>query len=167
MGCSPRLRWPEFAKEFSSVSYLFWGTVLDDGEDPRSELVQAAGGPGLALAYHGDYEFNSPLSKLPGGTEWEAVVERTAPSERHLAVHEQHCVGLNDADHAAWDAGGYPCSSRRRSAGPPTRSLPASANSRPGVSPNWCSNHVVRTSAASSQRSWKPRERPWRPEVRA
>src|SRR5512142_645574 len=23
---------PEFAKDFSSVSYLFWGTVLDDGE---------------------------------------------------------------------------------------------------------------------------------------
>jgi 5,10-methylenetetrahydromethanopterin reductase len=65
VGCSPRLRWPEFAKQFSSVSYLFWGTVLDDGEDPRSE------------------------------------------------------------------------------------------------------HHVVRTSAASSQRSWKPRERPWRPEVRA
>jgi 5,10-methylenetetrahydromethanopterin reductase len=22
-------------------------------------------------------------------------------------VHEQHCVGLNEADHAAWDAGGH------------------------------------------------------------
>jgi 5,10-methylenetetrahydromethanopterin reductase len=106
-GLFTTLTLPEFAKEFSPVSYLFWGTVLDDGEDPRSERVQAAGGPGLALAYHGAYEFNSPLSELPGGTEWQAVVERTAPSERHLAVHEQHCVGLNDADHAAWDAGGH------------------------------------------------------------
>ena len=98
---------PEFAKEFSSVSYLFWGTVLDHGEDPRSERVRAAAGPGLALAYHGAYEFHAPLSELPGGTEWQAVTERTAAKERHLAVHEQHCVGLNDADQAAWDAGGY------------------------------------------------------------
>ncbi len=38
---------PEFATEFERVSYLFWGTVLDDGEDPGSERVRAAGGPGL------------------------------------------------------------------------------------------------------------------------
>ena len=98
---------PEFAKEFSSVSYLFWGTVLDDGEDPQSERVRAAAGPGLALAYHGAYEFDTPLSELPGGTEWEAVIERTPPNERHLSVHRQHCVGLNQADQAAWDAGGF------------------------------------------------------------
>jgi len=35
------------------------------------------------------------------------VVERTAPEERHLAVHAQHCVGLNEADEAAWEAGGH------------------------------------------------------------
>jgi 5,10-methylenetetrahydromethanopterin reductase len=98
---------PEFAKEFSDVSYLFWGTVLDDGEDPGSERVRAAGGPGLALAYHGAYEFNTPLSELPGGAEWQAVIQRTAPDERHLAVHVEHCVGLNEADQAAWDAGGH------------------------------------------------------------
>lgn len=98
---------PEFAKEFSAVSYLFWGTVLDDGEGPGSERVRAAAGPGLALAYHGAYEFDTPLSELPGGSEWQEVIERTAPSERHLAVHEEHCVGLNHADQAAWDAGGY------------------------------------------------------------
>ncbi len=98
---------PEFAKEFSDVSYLLWGTVLEDGEDPSSERVRAAGGPGLALAYHGAYEFKTPLSELPGGPEWQAVIERTASSERHLAVHVQHCVDLNEADQAAWDAGGY------------------------------------------------------------
>ena len=27
------------------------------------------------------------------------------PAERHFAVHEQHCVGLNEADQAAWQAG--------------------------------------------------------------
>ena len=106
-GLFATLMLPEFAKGFSDVSYLLWGTVLDDGEDPSSERVRAAGGPGLALAYHGAYEFDTPLSELPGGPEWEAVVERTAPSERHLAVHVQHCVDLNEADQAAWDAGGY------------------------------------------------------------
>jgi 5,10-methylenetetrahydromethanopterin reductase len=100
------LQIPEFAKEFERVSYLFWGTVLDEDEEPGSERVRAAGGPGWALAYHGAYEFGTPLEDLPGGREWEAVVERTAPEERHLAVHDQHCVGLNEADRAAWEAGG-------------------------------------------------------------
>src|SRR3954452_657866 len=100
------LAMPDFAKEFSWVSFLFWGTVLDEGEDPASERVRAAGGPGWALAYHGAYEFGSPLEELPGGREWQTVVERTAPEERHLAVHDRHCVGLNEADHAAWEAGG-------------------------------------------------------------
>jgi alkanesulfonate monooxygenase SsuD/methylene tetrahydromethanopterin reductase-like flavin-dependent oxidoreductase (luciferase family) len=89
------------------VSYLFWGTVFDEGEDPASERVHAAGGPGWALAYHGNYEFGAPLEDLPGGREWQAVVERTDPRERHLAVHEKHGVGLNEADQAAWDAGGH------------------------------------------------------------
>ena len=97
---------PEFMTDFSWVSYLFWGTVLDDGEDPRSERVRAAGGPGWALAYHGAYEFGTPLAELPGGREWEAVIERTPAHERHFAVHAQHCVGLNEADAAAWEAGG-------------------------------------------------------------
>lgn len=106
-GLFATLMLPEFAKEFSDVSYLLWGTVLDDGEAPNSQRVRAAGGPGLALTYHGAYEFNTPLSELPGGTEWQAVIERTESSERHLAVHVQHCVDLNEADQAAWDAGGY------------------------------------------------------------
>ncbi len=112
---------PEFAKEFSDVSYLFWGTVLDDGEDPSSERVRAAGGPGLALAYHGAYEFSTPLSELPGGAEWQAVIDRTAPGERHLAVHVQHCVGLNEADQAAWEAGGHAMLERATVSGTPAQ----------------------------------------------
>src|SRR4051812_1298552 len=98
---------PDFAREFPRVSYLFWGTVLDDGEDLASERVRAASGPGGALAYHGAYEFGGSLEELPGGREWKAVVDRTPPDERHLVVHNQHCVGLNEADRAAWDAGGH------------------------------------------------------------
>src|SRR3954447_3148215 len=51
---------PEFASEFSWVSYLFWGTVLDDGEDPRSERVRAAGGAGLGLAHPRGHQFCPP-----------------------------------------------------------------------------------------------------------
>src|SRR3954469_21095474 len=84
------LQLPEFATEFSRVSYLFWGTVLDEDEDTSSDRVRAAGGPGWALAYHGAYEFGTPLEDLPGGAEWQAVVEQTAADERHLAVHHRH-----------------------------------------------------------------------------
>ena len=98
---------PGHAKEFSWVAYLFWGTVLDNDEDPRSERVRAAAGPGLALAFRTAYELNAPLSELAGGEQWQAVVDRTPPRERHLAVHEQHCVGLSEADRAAWDAGAH------------------------------------------------------------
>jgi 5,10-methylenetetrahydromethanopterin reductase len=98
---------PEFAKDFSWVAYLFWGTVREDGEEPSSERVRTAGGPGWALAYHAAYEFGGPLDELPGGPQWKAVVDRSASEVRHLAVHDRHCVGLNAADRAAWEAGGH------------------------------------------------------------
>jgi 5,10-methylenetetrahydromethanopterin reductase len=103
------LQLPEFVKEYSWVPYLAWGTVLDEGEPAHSEHARAAGGPGWALAYHGAYEFGGPdaVRALPGGAEWLAVVDRAAPEHRHLAVHTSHCVELNEADQAAWDAGGH------------------------------------------------------------
>ena len=35
------------------------------------------------------------------------VVERTPLDQRHLSVHVGHCVELNEADRAAWRAGGH------------------------------------------------------------
>ncbi|MHA6782813.1 LLM class flavin-dependent oxidoreductase [Pseudonocardia saturnea] len=102
------LQLPDFLREYSWVPYLAWGTVLDEGEDPDSERVRAAGGPGWALAYHGAYEFGGPdaVRGLPGGAEWLEVVERAPADRRHLTVHSGHCVAINEADRAAWDAGG-------------------------------------------------------------
>src|SRR5205085_8545927 len=99
---------PDFLREYSWVPYLAWGTVLDDGEPPDSEHARAAGGPGWALAYHGAYEFGGPdaVRNLPGGNAWLGTVEQTPQSQRHLAVHSGHCVEINAADRAAWDAGG-------------------------------------------------------------
>jgi 5,10-methylenetetrahydromethanopterin reductase len=101
------LQLPEFMSEYSWVPYLAWGTVLDDGEALDSDHARHAGGPGWALAYHGAYEFGGPdaVRALPGGDRWLAVVD--AAPDRHLAVHSGHCVELNEADRAAWDAGGH------------------------------------------------------------
>jgi 5,10-methylenetetrahydromethanopterin reductase len=103
------LQLPEFMREYSWVPYLAWGTVLDEEEAPDSEHARVAGGPGWALAYHGAYEFGGPdaVRGLPGGAEWMEVVEEEQPERRHLAVHTGHCVHLNEADKAAWDAGGH------------------------------------------------------------
>jgi 5,10-methylenetetrahydromethanopterin reductase len=91
------------------VPYLAWGTVLDEGEAPDSDPARAAAGPGWALAYHGAYEFGGPdaVRGLPGGAQWMDVVDEAPPERRHLAVHTGHCVHLNAADRAAWDAGGH------------------------------------------------------------
>jgi 5,10-methylenetetrahydromethanopterin reductase len=34
------------------------------------------------------------------------VVNKTPEQERHFAIHERHCYGLNEADEVAWAAGG-------------------------------------------------------------
>ena len=59
------------------------------------------------LALHGVYEYDGPVTEMPGGAAWLAQIERVPERDRHLAVHEQHCVGLNPADTAAWDAGAH------------------------------------------------------------
>jgi len=96
------------AEEFGWVSYLYWGTVRDDSEAPGSSRERLAAGPGWALAYHGAYEFGGPdaVRELPGGDAWMAVIEKHPTGEHHLGVHVGHCITLNEADEAAWDAGG-------------------------------------------------------------
>jgi 5,10-methylenetetrahydromethanopterin reductase len=101
------VRVPDFAREFEWVAYHCLGTVLDEGEEARSERVRAAGGPGAVLAYHGAYETGAPVDQMPGGEPWLAVIEETPEADRHLAVHDQHCVGLNRADTTAWEAGAH------------------------------------------------------------
>jgi len=100
---------PEFIGDHPWSAYLAWGTVLDDEESDDSERARAAGGPGWALSLHGAFEFGGPdaVRRLPGGSAWLEVVEQWPEAERHLAVHARHCVGLNPADQAAWEAGGH------------------------------------------------------------
>jgi 5,10-methylenetetrahydromethanopterin reductase len=89
---------------FDWVAYLYWGTVLAADEDPGSDRVRAAAGPGGALAYHATYELygREAVAELAGGKEWLQVVDERKPDERHIAVHTGHCIHLNEADEAAW-----------------------------------------------------------------
>jgi 5,10-methylenetetrahydromethanopterin reductase len=96
-----------FAKDFQWAATALHGTILADGEDLGSPRVATAAGPGNALAYHLTYELGGDVTTLPGGKEWLDVVERVPPRERHLAVHDQHLIALNDADRAAWEAGSW------------------------------------------------------------
>jgi 5,10-methylenetetrahydromethanopterin reductase len=96
-----------FASRFDWAALAAHGTVLADGERLDSVRVQAAAGPGNAVAYHAAYEFGGDVTSLPAGDVWLDTINQTPPEERHLAVHDQHLVGLNRADAAAWAAGSW------------------------------------------------------------
>lgn len=96
-----------FANQFSWAALGVHGTVLAAGERLDSPRVQAAAGPGNALAYHAAYEFGGDVTALPAGRVWLDAVNQIDPEERHFAIHDRHLVALNDIDRAAWEAGGW------------------------------------------------------------
>jgi 5,10-methylenetetrahydromethanopterin reductase len=96
-----------YAAQFSWAALGVHGTVLTDDEALDSPRVQAAAGPGNALAYHAAYEFGGDVTALPGGDVWLDTINQSPPQDRHLAVHDQHLVALNHADTAAWAAGSW------------------------------------------------------------
>jgi 5,10-methylenetetrahydromethanopterin reductase len=85
------------APGFSWSARLLFGTVLDEGEDPRSGRALAAAGHGAAVSYHATYE-RGGIERLPGGEEWRRRVEQVPQRTRHLALHENHLVALNRID---------------------------------------------------------------------
>jgi 5,10-methylenetetrahydromethanopterin reductase len=97
----------EYAKHFAWAALGVHGTVLGEDEALDSPRVRTAAGPGNALAYHATYEFGGDVTGLPAGRVWLDTINQTPPPERHLAVHDQHLVGLNQADEAAWAAGSW------------------------------------------------------------
>ena len=96
-----------YAAQFSWAALGVHGTVLADDEALDSLHVQAAAGPGNALAYHAAYEFGGDVTALPAGDVWLDTINQSPPQDRHLAVHDQHLVALNHADTAAWAAGSW------------------------------------------------------------
>jgi 5,10-methylenetetrahydromethanopterin reductase len=79
---------------------LQFGTVLDDGENVRSERVLAAAGHALAVVYHALYERSGAdaVRALPGGETWVQAIEGIPARERHLVTHEGHLARLTDID---------------------------------------------------------------------
>jgi 5,10-methylenetetrahydromethanopterin reductase len=79
------------------------GSVLQPGEDVRSERVLEAAGHGLAVVYHAAYERGGAdaVVNLPGGAVWLAAIEELPAGERHLSTHEGHLIHLTDRDRAA------------------------------------------------------------------
>jgi 5,10-methylenetetrahydromethanopterin reductase len=96
-----------YAAQFDWAALGVHGTVLADGEALDSQRVQAAAGPGNALAYHAAYEFGGDVTALPAGDVWLDTINEIPLPDRHLAVHDQHLVALNRADTAAWAAGSW------------------------------------------------------------
>jgi 5,10-methylenetetrahydromethanopterin reductase len=84
-------------------SFLQYGTVLDAGDDVRSEKVIARAGHGVAVMFHALYERKGAeaVTAFPGGREWVAAIEAVPADERHLVTHEGHLVRLTAVDEEA------------------------------------------------------------------
>jgi 5,10-methylenetetrahydromethanopterin reductase len=76
---------------------LTFGTVLEPGEDPGSARAIAAAGHGASVGLHFAVE-NRTLDAVPGGREWAAAYEAVPKRVRHLALHDQHLIAVNDRD---------------------------------------------------------------------
>jgi len=78
---------------------LATGTVLEEGETFSTPRVFEAIGPAIASIYHGTYEAaGAGVDNLPGGKAWREALERVPEDVRHLAVHEDHMLRVNDRD---------------------------------------------------------------------
>jgi len=82
---------------FSRSVLLAMGTVLMSGESPGSARAIAAAGHAASVGLHWATEFDA-LDSLPGGRAWAAVYADVPARERHLALHDQHLIAVNDRD---------------------------------------------------------------------
>jgi 5,10-methylenetetrahydromethanopterin reductase len=76
---------------------LLFGTVLDPGESASSERALAAAGHGGSVLLHYFLEHNM-LDQIPGGETWRKAYDSVPANKRHLAMHDGHLVGVNEAD---------------------------------------------------------------------
>jgi 5,10-methylenetetrahydromethanopterin reductase len=77
------------------------GTVLEPGENPRSNRVLNAVGPWGVSPWHIAYTYGgaAAVDALPGGAAWRAALEGlTPPEERHLLTFEGHVTHLSERD---------------------------------------------------------------------
>ena len=84
-------------ERFDWNAVLTFGTVLEDGENPGSERALAAAGHGASVNLHGALEFGA-AGRIPGGAAWAAAYDDVPRAERHLALHEDHLIAVNERD---------------------------------------------------------------------
>jgi alkanesulfonate monooxygenase SsuD/methylene tetrahydromethanopterin reductase-like flavin-dependent oxidoreductase (luciferase family) len=96
-------------RDYPRAIVAVFGTVLDDDEEPADERVRLAVGPAWAGMFHFVYtgQGAAAVAEMPGGSSWLDVIERIPERERHLHIHQGHMAEMNDADMAAWRAGGH------------------------------------------------------------
>ncbi|OBI23425.1 5,10-methylene tetrahydromethanopterin reductase [Mycobacterium sp. E2327] len=96
-------------RDFARAVVATMGTILNEGEDLAGERVRSAVGASWAAAYHFVYTTKGAeaLREMPGGAAWLDVIEKVPQRLRHLHIHQGTMVEMNDADLAAWRAGGY------------------------------------------------------------
>ena len=82
---------------FKTSVVLTFGTVLDEGEDPGSARSIAAAGHGAAVAFHAAMEWGQ-LGRIPDAEAWASVYNSIPERVRHLALHDQHLIGVNERD---------------------------------------------------------------------
>jgi 5,10-methylenetetrahydromethanopterin reductase len=83
--------------DFKWSVVLTMGTVLEDGEAPGSARAIAAAGHAAAVGFHYAVE-NRRLETIPGGKEWLAAYQSVPERVRHLAMHDQHLIAVNNRD---------------------------------------------------------------------
>lgn len=85
--------------EFGRQAMMTVGTVLDEGEDPRSERIIDAAGHAAGQVLHWALEHGKLDEMLPdGGREWAAAYDDIPENVRHLALHDRHLVEINEVD---------------------------------------------------------------------
>ncbi len=91
---------PDAVRAADWRALLSFGTVFDEGEEPTSDRVADAAGPGAVVMYHAIYERagGAAVDALPGGRGWREAIEAHPEAERHLAIHEGHLVKANARD---------------------------------------------------------------------
>lgn len=83
--------------DFDWSVVLLMGTVLDDGESAGSPRALAAAGHAASVGFHFAVE-NRRLETVARGDEWFAAYRDVPERVRHLALHDQHLIAVNDRD---------------------------------------------------------------------
>jgi 5,10-methylenetetrahydromethanopterin reductase len=76
---------------------LTMGTVLDDGESPGSARAIAAAGHAVSVAFHFTVE-NRRGEMGAREQQWLAAYRDVPERVRHLALHDQHLIAVNERD---------------------------------------------------------------------